>query len=175
MEKKKKKEFQDALKNFSEKEKTVLNTIEPLGIFQDEICYYVEELDIIVLGYIDDRTQEDSYGNIDLLRDYKSKSESSKKDLHLDKKYQIELYILGLRQRGLNVLGAEYCIIERFGGRECMNGGGRESLSVGDRIWYEPYSWTEERLKQTHQMIIDTAIRISSLKNTYDLYFGTNN
>ena len=169
------KEFQDALKNFSEKEKTVLNTIEPLGIFQDEICYYVEELDIIVLGYIDDRTQEDSYGNIDLLRDYKSKSESSKKDLHLDKKYQIELYILGLRQRGLNVLGAEYCIIERFGGRECMNGGGRESLSVGDRIWYEPYSWTEERLKQTHQMIIDTAIRISSLKNTYDKYFGTNN
>ena len=175
VEEKVQKEFQDALKNFSEKEKTVLNTIEPLGVFQDEICYYVEELDIIVLGYIDDRTQEDSYGNIDLLRDYKSKSESSKKDLHLDKKYQIELYILGLRQRGLNVLGAEYCIIERFGGRECMNGGGRESLSVGDRIWYEPYSWTEERLKQTHQMIIDTAIRISSLKNTYDKYFGTNN
>ena len=175
VEEKVQKEFQDALKNFSEKEKTVLNTIEPLGIFQDEICYYVEELDIIVLGYIDDRTQEDSYGNIDLLRDYKSKSESSKKDLHLDKKYQIELYILGLRQRGLNVLEAEYCIIERFGGRECMNGGGRESLSVGDRIWYEPYSWTEERLKQTHQMIIDTAIRISSLKNTYDKYFGTNN
>ena len=52
-----------------------------------------------------------------------------------------------------------------------MNGGGRESLSVGDRIWYESYSWTEERLKQTHQMIIDTATRISSLKNTYDLYF----
>ena len=172
VEEKVQKEFQDALKNFSDKEKAVLDAIEPLGVFQDEICYYVEELDIIVLGYIDDRTIQEEDGNIRLLRDYKSKSESSKKDLHLDKKYQIELYILGLRQRGLNVLGAEYCIIERFGGRECMNGGGRESLSVGDRIWYESYSWTEERLKQTHQMIIDTATRISSLKTTYDKFFG---
>lgn len=165
------KEFQNALNNFSQKEKEVLNTIKPLGVFQDEICYYVKELDIIVLGYIDDRTKEKKDGTVELLRDYKSKSESSKKDLHLEKKYQIELYILGLRQRGLNVLGAQYCIIERLGGRECMNGGGRESLSVGDRIWYEPYFWTEERLNQTHQMIIDTATRISSLKNTYDKFF----
>jgi hypothetical protein len=165
------KELQNALNNFSQKEKEVLNTIKPLGVFQDEICYYVKELDIIVLGYIDDRTKEKKDGTVELLRDYKSKSESSKKDLHLEKKYQIELYILGLRQRGLNVLGAEYCIIERLGGRECMNGGGRESLSVGDRIWYEPYFWTEERLNQTHQMIIDTATRISSLKNTYDKFF----
>lgn len=164
-------EFQDALKNFTEKEKEVLNQIEPLGVFQDEICYYVEELDIIVLGYVDDRTKEDEQGNIRLMRDYKSKSESSKKDLHLDKKHQIELYILGYRQRGLNVQNAEYCIVERLGGKECMNGGGRESLSVGERIWYEPYKWDEERLKITHQMIIDTAIRISSIKDTYDKYF----
>jgi hypothetical protein len=172
VEEKVQKEFQDALINFTDREKAILDTIEPLGVFQDEICYFVKELNIIVLGYIDDRTKEDKEGNIKLLRDYKSKSESSKKDLHLDKKYQIELYILGLRQRGLNVLNAEYCIVERLGGYQCMQGGGRESLSVGDRIWYEPYSWTEDRLEQTHNMVVDTAKRISSLKNTYDLYFG---
>ena len=172
VEEKVQKEFQDALINFTDREKAILDTIEPLGVFQDEICYFVKELNIIVLGYIDDRTKEDKDGNIRLMRDYKSKSESSKKDLHLDKKYQIELYILGLRQRGLNVLNAEYCIVERLGGYQCMQGGGRESLSVGDRIWYEPYSWTEDRLEQTHSMIIDTAQRISGIKTTFDKYFG---
>jgi len=166
------KQYNDSLVNFTDREKEILNGIEPLGVFQDEICYYVPEIDIIVLGYIDDRTKEDEQGNVRLMRDYKSKSESSKKDLHLDKKYQIEIYVLGLKQRGLTVQNAEYCIVERLGGYECMQGGGRESLSVGNRIWYEPYTWTEERLVQTHDMVIDTAKRISSIKTTYDKYFS---
>lgn len=171
IEEKVQKEFQDACINFSTKEKKILDTIEPLGYFQDEICYYIEELDIIVLGYIDDRSPEVN-GKVKMLRDYKTKSEASKKDLHDDKKHQIELYILGLRQKGLEVENAEYCIIERLGGYACMQGGGREVLSVGDRIWYEKYSWDEERLKVTHQMIIDTATKISSLYSTYLKFFA---
>lgn len=170
IEEKVQKELKDALVNFTNREKAVLDTIKPLGVFQTEICYYVEELDIIVLGYIDDHSPVID-GKINMLRDYKTKSESSKKDLHLDKKHQIELYILGLRQQGYEVENAEYCIIERFGGKECMNGGGRESLSIGDRVWYESYSWTESRLKQTHAMIVDTAKRISSIVTTYKKYF----
>ena len=170
IEKKVQKEFQDACINFTVKEKTILDTIEPLGHFQDEICYYVKEIDIIVLGYIDDRSHGLN-GKVKMLRDYKTKSEASKKDLHDDKKHQIELYVLGLRQKGLEVENAEYCIIERLGGYQCMQGGGRESLSVGDRIWYEKYNWDEERLKVTHQMIIDTAKKISSLYTTYNKYF----
>ncbi len=164
-------EFEKAKINFTAKEKEVLDKIEPLGVFQTEICYYVEELDILVLGYIDDHSPVIE-GKIKKLRDYKTKSESSKKDLHDDKKHQIELYILGLRQQGYEVESAEYCIIERFGGKECMNGGGRESLSIGDRIWYESYKWDEERLKVTHQMIIDTATKISSLYKTFLKYFS---
>lgn len=163
-------ELEAAMRNFTEGEKKVLDTIEPLGVFQDEICYFVEELNVIVLGYIDDRTPEKNK-IVEMLRDYKTKSESSKKDLHDDKKHQIELYILGLRQRGLEVKNAEYCIIERLGGKECMGGGGRESLSIGNKVWYEPYSWDEARLKVTHQMIIDTVLRISSLYTTYEKYF----
>lgn len=171
IEEKVQKELRDALINFTDREKNILDKIEPLGVFQDEICYYIEELDIIVLGYVDDRTPEEN-GIIKLVRDYKSKSESSKKDLHDPKKHQLEIYILGFRQRGLEVEKAEYCISERLGGKECMNGGGRESLYAGERIWYEPYSWTEDRLRVTHQLIIDTALRISSLRRTYDKYFG---
>jgi hypothetical protein len=163
-------EFRKSLVNFTDKEKKVLDQIEPLGVFQTEICYYIEELDIIVLGYIDDHSPVIN-GKIKKLRDYKTKSEASKKDLHDDKKHQIELYILGLRQQGYEVENAEYCIIERLGGRECMNGGGRESLSIGDRVWYENYRWDEDRLKVTHQMIIDTAQKISSLYSTYNKFF----
>ena len=163
-------EFKDALRNFTDGEKAILNKITPLGVYQTEICYYIKELDIIVLGYIDDHSPVID-GKIEMLRDYKTKSEASKKDLHDAKKHQIELYILGLRQQGYEVQKAEYCIIERLGGRECMMGGGRASLSVGSRIWYEPYSWDEVRLKVTHQMIVDTATRVSSLYETYNKYF----
>ena len=166
-------ELTAALLNFTQDEKAVLDTIKPLGVYQDEICYHVEELNVIVLGYIDDRTKGVK-GLVKLLRDYKTKSESSKADLHDDKKHQIELYILGLRQRGLEVQNAEYCIIERLGGRECMGGGGRESLSIGKRVWYEPYTWDEARLKVTHQMIVDTVLRISSVYSTYEKFFKNN-
>lgn len=170
IEEKVQKELVSALINFTNREKIVLNQIKPLGVFQTEICYYIKELDIIVLGYIDDHSPVVD-GKIDMMRDYKTKSESSKKDLHDDKKHQIELYILGLRQQGFEVQNAQYCIIERFGGYDCMKGGGRESLSIGNRIWYEPYSWTEDRLKVTHKMVIDTAMRVSSLYCTYLKYF----
>lgn len=163
-------ELAASIVNFSDKEKKILEGVKALGVFQDEICYHVEELNIIVLGYIDDRSPEKD-GMVEMLRDYKTKSEASKKDLHDAKKHQIELYILGLRQRGLIVQNAEYCIIERLGGKECMGGGGREALSIGDRVWYEPYSWDEDRLKVTHQMIIDTVTRISNLYTTYEKYF----
>lgn len=160
-----------AKQNFTAKEKKTLEKVKTLGVFQEEICYFVEELNVIVLGYIDDRSFEVE-NKIKMLRDYKTKSESSKKDLHLDKKHQIELYILGLKQRGLEVENAEYCIIERLGGAACFKGGGRESLYVGEKVWYEPYSWDEDRLKVTHKMIVDTVIRVADLYNTFNKYLN---
>lgn len=156
---------------FKTNELETLNKIKPLGVFQDEICLYLPNLNIIVLGYIDDRTKEDENGNVALLRDYKTKSESSKKDLHSNKKHQIELYILGLQQRGLKVLEAEYCVIERGGGYECMQGGGRDVLTVKDRIWYEKYSWDEERLSTTIRMVEKTAVEVSNIYKSYLKHF----
>lgn len=163
-------QLENALVNFSDEEKKTLDKIKPLGVFQEEICYYVEELDVIILGYIDDRTRTVK-GKVKMLRDYKTKSEASKKDLHQPKKYQIEIYTLGLRQKGIEVQNAEYCVIERLGGRECMQGGGRSSLRVGDKIWYEPYKLNEDRLVETHKMVVDTVKNISSLYTTYQKYF----
>lgn len=154
--------------NFTDEEKAVLDTIAPLGVYQREVCLYVKDLDIIILGYIDDHSDSADSNHIEILRDYKTKSESSKKDLHLDKKFQLELYAMYLISQGYSVGKAQYVIIERLGGRECMNGGGRKSLSVGGKVWYEDYlRLNEDRFKEAHNLVKNTITRISSYYKTY--------
>lgn len=160
--------------NFSVEEKKTLDRIKPLGVFQKEICLYIEELDVVILGYIDDMTPPSEEKLVKLVRDYKTKSKSSKKDLHLDKKHQLEIYTMYLLQQGYNVEQAEYCIIERLGGAECMRGGGRQSLKVGKEIWYETYERATDpkRLVQTKKLLISTVKSISELYKTYNKYFA---
>lgn len=151
---------------FNDKEKAVLDKIKPLGVFQQEGL--IDFGEFVVLLYIDDMTPDWKK-----LRDYKTKSESSKKDLHDDKKHQLDIYSLYIKQeKGYLPDEVEYCIIERLGGKECMAGGGRDALSIGERVWYEPYSISEERLEQTKKLIIKTAEEISSFYKTYVKIFG---
>lgn len=159
---------------FSDSEKVVLDSIKPLGIFQREITLHIKELDFIVLGYIDDMELDGK--KVKTLRDYKTKSKSSKADLHDDKKHQIEIYTWGLEQEGYEVESAEYVVIERLGGRECMMGGGVDSLSVGNEIWYEPYAQEKlgkKRREQTEKLVIKTAKKMSELYKTFNKYFAT--
>ena len=151
---------------FDALEKETLDKITPLGTFQQEIL--VDFGDFLVLGFIDDATAD-----FKKLRDYKTKSESSKKDLHDDKKHQMEIYTLWIQQEfGYIPDEIEYCIIERLGGAECMKGGGRDVLKVGERIWYEPYTLDQTRLDQTRKLVIDTVNEISEYYRTYVKIFG---
>jgi len=143
---------------FDDEEMILLKDVEPLGVFQDEIV--IDFGDFCLLGYIDDRT-EDKDGIVEIVRDYKTKSKSSKADLHDAKKLQLELYILGLQQRGFEVKRAEYLIIERLGGRECMNGGGRESLTVGNNIWKEKYLFSQKSIERAESIVRETVKEIS--------------
>lgn len=150
---------------FDEQEKNVLNTIQPLGQFQQEIL--VDFGDFVVLGYIDDATPD-----FKKIRDYKTKSENSKKDLHEPKKHQLELYALWVEQEYGFIPEAEYCVIERLGGAECMKGGGREVLKIGTQVWYEPYAISAERLEQTKELVSRSVAEISSAYKTYVKLFG---
>lgn len=161
-----------AKKHFTQEGKELLKTIKPLGIFQYEICLYIEELNCIVLGYIDDMTKPDENNKIKTLRDYKTKSESSKKDLHKDNKHQLEIYTMALNQYGYIVENAEYVIIDRSGGRECMQGGGKEALNIGSQIWVEPYDKNrleQERLLTTKNLIIDSIKEISEYYDVFNI------
>lgn len=82
-------------------------------------------------------------------------------------KYQLELYTSALKQIGLTVEEAEYFVSERLGGRECMMGGGREVLTVGEGIWRIPRLWDETRLETTKEIVINSVKRISELYKNY--------
>lgn len=157
---------------FTEEERETLDKIKPLGVFQEEILIYLEDLDVVVSGFLDDRTKETEDKVVKKLRDYKTKSENSKKDLHKPDKHQIEIYIWGLQQKGLTVEEAEYCIIERLGGYQCMQGGGRDALKVGKQIWYEPYNWDNKELKKTETLVKNTIKDIDRHYRTYIKIFS---
>lgn len=154
--------------NFTGAEKKVLDTIKPLGVFQREIV--VDFNDFVLLGYIDDMTKPVK-NVVKILRDYKTKSESSKKDLHKEDKLQIPLYVGGLRQEDLEVERAEYTIIERKGGRECMMGGGRSSLTVGDKVWTEEFNFTQDMIDEAFEKVKITAQEIAE---HYEVFLEVN-
>ena len=81
---------------FTPKELETIKDIKPLGVFQEEIV--IDFGDFCLLGYIDDRTEEKD-GIVEIVRDYKTKSKSSKADLHDPKKLQLELYIRSSAER----------------------------------------------------------------------------
>ena len=158
------KELEGAHKNFTAEEKAVLEKITPLGNFQHEAV--IDFGDFVLLGYLDDATED-----FLTIRDYKTKSEGTMKKLVTPKTYQLEVYGLYVQKMlGITPEKYEYCVIERLGGGPCMKGGGRDVLSVGERIWYLEKEVTPERLKETEKLIIDTVKQISAYYKTFLKY-----
>jgi len=157
-------ELEGALKNFTKEEKAVLEKITPLGNFQHEAI--IDFGNFVLLGYLDDATKD-----FLTIRDYKTKSESTMKKLISPDVYQLEVYGLYVQKMlGITPKTYEYCVIERLGGGECMRGGGRESLSVGQNVWYMEKEVTQDRIKETEKLIIDTVNEISSYYKTFLKY-----
>lgn len=147
---------------FTDKEKSTLEKIEPLGVLSDK--FDIDYGEFILTGIIDDRTEDWSR-----IRDYKTASKNSKKQYEEDDYVQLDLYAL----KGLEVTGVipelEVCVIERKGNANF--GGGREALTVGDAIWYIPKKTNEERLEALKKHIFQTVVEISDL---YKIYLDLN-
>lgn len=151
---------------FCDTQKAVLEKIVPLGVFQSEIV--IDFGEFVVLGYIDDHSPI-AKNKIKLIRDYKTKSESSKKDLHKETKLQLPLYVGALEKKGIKVGGAEYCIIERLGN---PYKGGRGELKVGSQIWYEPFKYTSKTIEDAFIIVEQTAKEISEYYQVYQKLNG---
>lgn len=155
--------------NFDSAEIKTLKEISPLGNFQKEIV--IDFGDFVLLGYIDDCSPIKN-NKIKLVRDYKAKSENSKKDLHSPKKLQLPLYIGALERKGIKVGGAEYCIIERMETLGLYKGGDRSNLKVAGRVWYEPFIYTQETIDTAFKIVEETAVDISRYYSIYQKLNG---
>jgi len=147
--------YEGCMVNFSKAEKEFLSQIEPLGNYQTEII--IDFGDFILLGYIDDHTDDFSH-----IRDYKSKSASTMLSLSKPDNYQLDVYgLYCYKVLGIIPTKAEYFVVDRAGGGECMRGGGRKSLSVGKQIWNIDREMSIPRLEETAEIIRETAMDIS--------------
>lgn len=140
---------------FSERERKVMDQIDPLGVFQEEIKWYILP-NVYILGYIDDRLED--YSKI---RDYKTASQSSKARYYKDDYTQLDIYGGYVQSKTGLIPQAEVCIIERqgncFGMRER-----RDLLSVGNEVWYHPITITPQRIEKVKADILTTIFEVSS-------------
>lgn len=136
---------------FTEAERAVLETIQPLGIFQKEIK--LDFGDFYVKGFIDDTAPDQSK-----IRDYKSASNKSREKYYKDDYYQLDIYALAIQQECGKIPELEVCIIERLG-----NGfrGGRDVMFVGSNVWYHTRETSQERLDMLAKWIVTTTKEIS--------------
>lgn len=146
-------------KSFSAPEREVLDTIQPLGLFQKEIK--IDFDDFYVLGYMDDSTEDFMH-----VRDYKTCSKNSSKKYYEDDYKQLDIYAMWVKQEtGKLPEKLEVCMIEREG--NCFRGGGRKVLSVKtggnpeDHVWYHERETSAERQAELREYIRSTAEDIS--------------
>ena len=144
---------------FTDMEKVVLESIEPLGVFQKEIL--IEYDGFGVLGYIDDATK-----NFKHIRDYKTCSKNSSKKYYEEDYYQLDLYAMWVEQAfGYLPDTLEVLMIERIGNP--FKGGGRDVLQVGMESWSHFRHTNRERLDWLREDIRRTAHEISRAWEVY--------
>lgn len=155
----------EALASFTDEEKKVLDTIEPLGTFQKEIRIWLFE-NVYLLGYIDDCTEDLSW-----LRDYKTCSLASSKQYYTDTYKQLDIYSLYAKQEtGKIPEKLEVVMIERKGNCFGMTEA-RDVLSVGKKVWYHERTTTEEKLFQLEGWMKKRVLEISDY---YKLFLDLN-
>ncbi len=142
---------------FTDEEKKILETIEPLGLYQHEIKIPFENF--YLKGFVDDQTKDRKK-----VRDYKTASANSAKKYYTPAYKQLAVYSLATYKELGFIPEAEVCIIERAG-----NPFRGEPLSVKENVWYVPRTVTVEELQELEQYIITTAKEISQAYKVYKM------
>lgn len=145
---------------FDDREKAVMNTIEPLGIFQHEVKLRLID-GVYLLGYIDDMKPDWKK-----IRDYKTCSKASSQKYYKPEYYQIDIYSAYVKQEKGFIPEAEVCMIERKGNCFGMVDR-RDLLSVGNEVWYHLREVTQERIDYITGDIIRVVHEISDLYKVF--------
>ena len=141
---------------FGQKEKDLMDSIETLGVFQQEA--WLDLGDFKLRGFLDDMTEDGTW-----IRDYKTASENSSKKYYQDDYYQLDIYAMWILQEfGILPEKMEVCIIERKG-----NPFKGEDLVVGDNVWYVDRPINPMRIQELREDIIKVTHEISGYYKTF--------
>jgi hypothetical protein len=145
--------------NFEDRERVVLEKVQPLGNFQKDFMLRYDGF--AVIGFIDDASDDFKH-----IRDYKTCSKNSSKRYYKDNYYQLDLYALWVEQEfGYLPEKLEVFMVERTGNP--FKGGGRSVLKVGEDVWSHFRPVDRERLNWLREDIRRVANEISMYYNVY--------
>jgi hypothetical protein len=151
--------------NFSDRERAVLDNIEPLGNFQVETKIWLFP-NVYIKGFIDDSVHDLTH-----IRDYKTASKNSKAKYYKDSYVQLDIYAMHvLQETGKLPEKIEVCIIERTGNCFGMVNR-RDLLKVGEEVWYHTRETSMERIETIKAELRTAVYKISEL---YQLYLKLN-
>jgi hypothetical protein len=139
------------------KEKAILDTIKPLGSFQQLV--EIDFGDFVVEGFLDDTNEDRS-----IIRDYKTASKASAKKYTTNEYFQLDLYALDFYKKTGLIPQLEVVVIERSGSHF------KPPLKVAGTFTI-PRTTSAERLLQVELEVIETVREIS---NCYKLFLEIN-
>jgi hypothetical protein len=138
---------------FSDSERETLEKVIPLGNYQVDL--FVDMGGFSLKCYIDDSTPD-----LKILRDYKTGSKNSVQKYYKEDYDQVDLYA-GAVKRSTGVMPEliQVVMVERKG--NCMFGGGREKLTVGNEIWNIERTVDPKKVEAVENRVIEAAKEIS--------------
>jgi hypothetical protein len=141
---------------FTTRETDLLDTITPLGLFQQEVKLYIAS-GVYVKGFLDDLAPDHSK-----IRDYKTCSKNSSEKYYKPSYYQLDIYALWVQEQKGFIPELEVCAIERKGNCFGMVNR-RDLLSVGNDVWYIQRETNQLRLDMVQADLLSTVKEISEM------------
>lgn len=156
--------LREKAEEFTDAEKAVLETVDVLGVFQEEVKLKLID-GVYLLGYIDDRTEDWT-----MISDFKTCSKASSAKYYKPEYYQLDFYgAFVLQEKGFIPL-ARVAMIERKGNCFGMVDA-RDKLSVGNEVWYHMRDVTKERIDYIVKDAVNVVHEISEL---YKIFLKVN-
>ena len=149
---------------FSQRERDVLEKVEPLGNFQIEVKLWLAS-NLYLLGYIDDATHD-----LMKVRDYKTGSDNSLQKYTKPDYEQLDFYSMWVKQEtGRLPNELEVCGIERKGNVFGLTDR-RDLLTVGEKVTYIPRETSEERCENVKNNLLKVVFEISDYYKIFKKY-----
>lgn len=134
--------------DLDDKEMAILDTIKPIGVFQEEAV--IDFGDFIISGFLDDTNEDRS-----IIRDYKTASKASAKQYSEQEYMQLDIYALDYYKKHGLIPQLEVVVIERQGSHFKMPLKVKDTFTINRTTSKERLLYVESYVRSTVTEISD--------------------